>query len=104
LCYSEPMGRHYYVYILASRYRGTLYLGVTNDLSRRVGQHKAGIVPGFTRMYRVKRFVYFEEYASILEARARERVLKRWRREWKFALIEKNNPNWRDLTDDLIGL
>src|SRR2546426_10599705 len=98
------MGRRYYVHILASRYRGTLYLGVTNDLSRRVGQHKAGVVPGFTRKYRVQRLVYFEEYASILEARARERVLKRWRREWKFALIEKNNPNWRDLTDDLISL
>ena|SRR5437870_6753801 len=98
------MGRRYYVYILASRYRGTLYLGVTNDLSRRVGQHKAGVVPGFTREYRVQRLVYFEEYASIIEARARERVLKRWRREWKFALIEKINPNWRDLTDDLIGL
>ncbi len=98
------MGRRYYVYILASRYRGTLYLGVTNDLSRRVGQHKAGVIPGFTRKYRVQRLVYFEEYASILEARARERVLKRWRREWKFALIEKNNPNWRDLTDDLISL
>jgi putative endonuclease len=98
------MGRRYYVYILASRYRGTLYLGVTNDLSRRVGQHKAGVVPGFTRTYRVQRLVYFEEYASILEARARERVLKRWRRKWKFALIEKNNPNWRDLTDDLISL
>ena len=98
------MGRHYYVYILASRYRGTLYLGVTNDLSRRVGQHKAGVVPGFTRKYHVQRLVYFEEHASILEARARERALKRWRREWEFALIEKNNPNWRDLTDDLIGL
>ncbi len=98
------MGRRYFVYILASRYRGTLYIGVTNDLSRRVGQHKAGVVPGFTREYRVQRLVYFEEYASIIEARARERVLKRWRREWKFALIEKINPNWRDLTDDLIGL
>ena len=98
------MERRFYVYILASRYRGTLYIGVTNDLGRRVEQHKDGVVPGFTRSYGVHRLVYYEEFASILEARARERVLKRWRREWKFALIEKVNPNWRDLTDELIGL
>jgi putative endonuclease len=94
----------FFVYILASRFRGTLYVGVTNDLSRRVGEHKAGTVPGFTRRYKVVRLVYFENYASILEARARERVLKRWRRDWKFNLIEAQNPNWRDLTPDLIGL
>ena len=94
----------FFVYILASRFRGTLYVGVTNDLSRRVGEHKAGAVPGFTKRYKVVRLVYFEAYASILEARARERVLKRWRRDWKFKLIEAQNPNWRDLTPDLIGL
>jgi putative endonuclease len=76
----------FYVYILASRYRGTLYVGVTNDLSRRIGEHKSGLVPGFTRKYRVHRLVYFEEYPSVLEARDRERVLKRWRREWKLKL------------------
>ena len=82
----------FYVYILASRYRGTLYIGVTNDLSRRIEEHKSGMVPGFTRKYKVYRLVYYEEYGSILEARDRERALKRWRREWKFKLIEDVNP------------
>ena len=94
----------FYVYILASRYRGTLYVGVTNNLSRRMTAHKGGLVAGFTKKYKVHNLVYFEEFESILEARARERVLKRWRREWKFALIEKLNPNWRDLTAELIHL
>ena len=94
----------YFVYILASRYKGTLYVGVARDLSRRVGEHKGGVVPGFTKTYKVHTLVYYEEYASILEARARERVLKRWRREWKFKLIEGMNPNWRDLTPDLVNL
>jgi putative endonuclease len=98
------MSDRYFVYILASRYRGTLYTGVTNDLSGRIGQHKSGVVPGFTKQYKVHRLVYFEEYASILEARAREHTIKRWRRDWKFALIEKMNPSWRDLTPDLIML
>jgi putative endonuclease len=94
----------YFVYILASRYKGTLYVGVTRDLSRRVGEHKGGFVPGFTRDYKVHQLVYYEEYNSILEARARERTLKRWRREWKIKLIESVNPTWRDLTGDLINL
>ena len=91
--------RSYYVYILASRFRGTMYVGITSDLSRRMGEHKAGVVPGFTRTYRTTRLVYYEDYASIMDARSRERTLKRWRREWKFALIEAHNPDWRDLTD-----
>jgi putative endonuclease len=89
------------VYILASRYRGTMYVGVTNDLGRRMGEHKSGAVPGFTKRYKVNQLVYCESYASILEARARERVLKRWRRDWKFELIETQNSDWRDLTSDL---
>lgn len=96
------MNERFYVYILASRYRGTLYVGVTNDLSRRVGEHKAGHVSGFTKTYKVNRLVYSEEYSSVLEARARERVLKRWRRDWKITLVESLNPAWRDLTPDLI--
>jgi len=88
----------FFVYILASRYRGTMYVGVTNDLSRRVGEHKSGAVPGFTKRYKVDQLVYCEPYASILEARTRERVLKRWRRDWKFELIEAENPDWHDLT------
>ena len=94
----------YFVYILASRYKGTVYVDVTRDLSRRVGEHKGGFVPGFARNYKFINLVYYEEYASILEARASERVLKRWKREWKIKLIESVNPTWRDLTDDLINL
>ena len=91
----------FYVYILASKKNGTLYVGVTNDLARRVSEHKAKLVPGFTRQYGVDQLVYFEAYDSILDARAREHVLKRWRRAWKIALIEKLNPEWKDLSDQL---
>jgi len=98
------MDRCFFVYILASRYKGTLYVGVTNNLSRRIGEHGGGFVPGFTRDYQIKLLVYYEQYDSILEARARERVLKRWRRDWKIKLIETANPAWRDLTPDLIHL
>ena len=94
----------YFVYILASRPKGVLYVGVTNDLARRIWEHRTKIVPGFTSKYGVTRLVYSEEYASILEARARERTLKHWRREWKFKLIEDVNPTWRDLYDELILL
>ena len=88
------MSHTYFVYILASRRNGTLYIGVTNDLVRRPTEHKGKLVPGFTRKYSVDKLVYFEEYASILEARARERTLKRWARAWKIELIEKTNPRW----------
>ena len=89
------------VYILASRFRGTMYVGVTHDLNRRMGEHKSGAVAGFTKRYKVDKLVYTEQYASILEARSRENTLKRWRREWKFALIEAQNPDWHDLTDQI---
>jgi putative endonuclease len=95
------MSGSYLVYILASQRNGTLYVGVTNDLVRRMSEHKAKLVPGFTRKYGVDQLVYFEEYTSILEARARERSLKRWNRSWKLELIEKFNPQWRDLIDAL---
>ena len=95
------MSGSFFVYILASKRNGTLYVGVTNDLARRMSEHKAKLVPGFTRQYGVDKLVYFEEYGSILEARARERSLKRWLRTWKLELIEKMNPEWRDLTDEL---
>jgi putative endonuclease len=98
------MRRRFFVYILASRYKGTLYVGLTNDLSRRIEQHRAGAVAAFTRMYQVHQLVYFEEHQSLNEARARELTLKRWRREWKFKLIESVNPTWRDLTSDLVML
>ena len=91
--------RRYYIYILANRRYGVLYVGVTNDLLRRM-IHRAKIVPGFTKEYGVIRLVYFEEHASITEARARERSLKRWRRAWKLALVDQMNPEWRDLTEE----
>lgn len=90
-----------FVYILASKRNGTLYVGVTNDLARRITEHKAKLVPGFTRKYRVNLLVYFETFDSILEARAREHSLKRWRRAWKVSLIEKLNVDWRDLSGEL---
>jgi putative endonuclease len=80
---------------------GTLYVGVTNSLARRMSEHKAKLVPGFTRRYHVDQPVYFEAFDSILEARAREHSLKHWRRAGKIALIEKLNPDWRDLTSEL---
>jgi len=95
------MGNRFFVYILTNCKRGVLYVGVTNDLVRRLSEHKGKVVPGFTSKYGLTMLVYYEEYSSILEARDRERVLKRWRRAWKFDLIEKLNPDWRDLTDDL---
>jgi putative endonuclease len=96
------MGKQYFVYILTNCKRGVLYIGVTNDLVRRLSEHKGKVVPGFTSKYGLTMLVYYEEYSSILEARNRERVLKRWRRAWKFDLIEKLNPDWRDLTADLL--
>jgi putative endonuclease len=98
------MSDRFFVYILANRRNGTLYVGVTNDLSRRMMQHRAKAVSGFTRRYGVDKLMYFEEYESILEARAREGSLKRWRRAWKIALIEALNPQWRDLADELVML
>ena len=95
------MTRSYYVYILTNRPRGVLYVGVTNDLVRRITEHRGKIVPGFTSRHGVIMLVHVEEYSSILEARTREHALKRWRRAWKFELIEKNNPDWRDLSADL---
>ena len=95
------MSDRFYVYILASRRNGTLYVGVTNDLARRTGEHKSGAVPGFTRQYGIDKLVYFEEHASILEAREREYRMKRWRRAWKLELIEKLNPDWRDLAAEI---
>ena len=93
--------RCYFVYILANRRRGVLYVGVTSDLHRRITQHKAQVVPGFTREYGVIILAYYEEYASILEARSREANLKKWRRAWKIGLIESINPEWRDLAEEL---
>ncbi|WP_312015034.1 GIY-YIG nuclease family protein [Bradyrhizobium sp. AUGA SZCCT0160] len=87
--------------MLENKRNGTLYIGVTNNLARRIAEHKAKLVPGFTRKYGVDLLVYFEAFDSVLEARAREHAMKRWRRAWKIELIEKLNPDWRDLANEL---
>ncbi|NKB57767.1 MAG: GIY-YIG nuclease family protein [Alphaproteobacteria bacterium] len=92
----------YYVYILATRKGGTLYVGVTNDLVRRVHEHRTDAVDGFTKWYGVKSLVYFEVHDDPESAIAREKKLKRWRRAWKTALIERGNPAWRDLFDEIV--
>ena len=91
----------FFVYILASKRNGTLYIGVTNNLALRMSEHKGKFVPGFTRQYGVDLLVYFEAFDSVLEARAREHSMKRWRRAWKVKLIEELNPDWDDLTNRL---
>ena len=99
-------GRTYCVYIMASR-TCTLYVGVTSDLERRVFEHREKLVPGFTRRYGITRLVYYEDYGEVLEAIAREKQIKGWRRARKVDLIESTNPRWRDLSegwyDDLSG-
>ena len=87
----------YYVYILASKKHGTLYIGVTNDLVRRVYEHKTKAAPGFATKYGVDKLVLFEIYDDPATAIAREKELKKWRRDWKTRLIEEQNPNWDDL-------
>lgn len=92
-----------FVYILASRKNGTLYIGVTNNLIRRVGEHKRDMNEGFTKRYGVHRLVYFEAGEDISGAIWREKCLKKWNRAWKIRLIEEQNPTWRDLYQDIIG-
>jgi len=91
-----------YVYILASGKHGTLYIGVTNDLVGRVWEHRTGVLPGFTKRYKVHRLVWYEEYGLIADAIAREKQLKKWRRDWKIRLIEESNPEWVDLYEGLV--
>jgi putative endonuclease len=91
----------FFVYILASRRNGTLYIGMTDDLARRVWEHRLGVVPGFTRKYGVKMLVWYETHESRETAFQRERQLKNWNRAWKLELIERFNPNWNDLFDQL---
>ena len=91
----------YYVYILASRKDGTLYIGFTNDLKRRVYEHKNNLVEGFTNKYNVNMLVYYEQTNDVNSAIQREKRLKKWERKWKIRLIEKMNPDWLDLFDSL---
>ena len=93
----------YWVYILASRPGGTLYVGVTNNLIRRVYEHREGLAPGFTKRYGVKKLVYFEQYDEPSLAIQREKNIKHWSREWKIDLIISVNPDWRDLYNEIVG-
>ena len=95
-------GRQYYIYLLASKRKGTLYVGVTSNLIKRVNEHKNNLVSGFTQKYKVHDLVYYETTADINSAITREKQMKKWKRAWKIELIEKNNPEWKDLYFELI--
>ncbi len=90
------------VYLLASRRNGTLYVGVTSDLLKRVWEHKQNLADGFTKRYGVHTLVWYELHDSMEEAIRREKAIKEWKRRWKLELIEKTNPEWRDLYEDLV--
>ena len=96
------MHKQYYVYILASKRNGTLYIGVTDDLIKRVYQHKNSVVDGFTKKYKVHMLVYYEFSNEVTNAILREKQLKKWKRLWKINLIEEKNPEWRDLYEELL--
>lgn len=91
-----------YVYILASKRKGTLYVGVTSDLVKRIYQHKHNLMPGFTQRYSVHNLVYFESVEEIKSAIRREEQLKKWKRDWKIRLVESHNPEWHDLYATLV--
>ncbi|MBI2360465.1 MAG: GIY-YIG nuclease family protein [Deltaproteobacteria bacterium] len=90
------------VYILASQRNGTLYIGVTSDLRKRMWEHRNNLVEGFTKRYRVHRLVYYEMHGDMVSAITREKQLKKWRRGWKLRLIERQNPQWGDLWDEIL--
>ena len=92
----------YYVYILVSKYNGTLYIGVTSDLIKRVWQHKEKVFKGFTARYFVDKLVYYEQFSHVLDAIAREKRLKEWQKKWKLNLINQFNPEWKDLYQQLL--
>jgi len=91
-----------YVYILASKKNGTLYIGVTSDLVKRCYEHKKDLIDGFTKKYQVHTLVYYETHNDIREAIKREKQLKKWNRDWKVRIIEDNNPEWLDLYDEIV--
>ena len=91
----------YYVYILSSRRNGTLYVGMTNNLVKRIWEHKNKKVDGFTEKYNVHHLVYFEQYTNPESAIGREKQIKKWNRQWKLRLIEENNPQWKDLYEEI---
>jgi len=89
------------VYLLASQSNGTLYIGVTSDLVRRIWQHREGLIDGFTKQHQVKMLVWYEQHATMESAISKEKAMKKWRRQWKLSAIEKNNPGWNDLWDEI---
>jgi putative endonuclease len=91
----------FFVYILGNRRNGTLYIGMTDDLIRRTWEHREGVIRGFTKMYGVKRLYWYEVHETREAAFTRERQIKKWNRVWKLELIEKSNPGWQDLGEDL---
>ncbi len=93
--------RMYFVYMLASKQNGTLYIGMTNNLLKRADQHRNRQVEGFTARYGVKRLVYYESFRNVTDAINREKQMKKWNRQWKINLIEKANPQWRDLFEEM---
>lgn len=94
--------KYYYVYILASKRNGTLYIGVTSNLIKRVYEHKNNLVEGFTKRYQVHHLVYYEIYEDVRDAILREKRMKKWNRRWKIELIEKMNPEWKDLYAEIV--
>lgn len=94
--------QQYWVYIICSKKHGTLYIGVTNDISRRAYEHKHNLIEGFSKKYSVINLVHAEPFHNINEALTREKQLKKWNRSWKIELIEKHNPEWSDLYDTLV--
>lgn len=95
---------HIYFIYIASNASKTLYIGVTNDLFRRIQEHREGLIEGFTKRYNIKKLVYYECIDDIYAAIEREKQLKRWHRQWKINLIEKDNPEWKDLTEEISDL
>lgn len=93
----------YYVYMMASKRNGTLYTGMTSDLIKRIYEHRNGIVEGFTKRYGVKMLVWYETTNDVIAAIAREKNIQAWKRKWKLELIEKNNPEWNDLWEEITG-
>jgi putative endonuclease len=92
---------NYFVYIIASRKDGAIYIGVSNDIVRRIYEHRNKVVPGFASKYNITRLVWFEMYDDPISAISREKELKKWKRSWKIQLIEKQNPQWNDLYDSI---
>ena len=90
----------YYVYIITNKKNGNLYIGMSNDLERRIFEHKKKLIAGFTKKYGLNKLVYFEQYQYVNDAILREKRLKKWKRQWKINLIEEENPNWNDLAID----